>query len=105
MDYSTKTLWRFKTAEGKKAELQMVGAATQGAELGLMAWNISLEDKEYRALLPEADFSNKLLAKFILHFRFCPEWREHFRIQTPEYEKVEVVLITGNSFQVDLDLS
>lgn len=101
MDYSTKTLWRFKTYDGERAELQMVGASSQGAEVGLMAWNISLGDKAYRALLPERDFSNKLLAKFILHFRFCTEWREHFRLQTPEYEKVEVTLITGNTFQVD----
>lgn len=101
MEYSTKTLWRFKTQAGEKAELQMVGASFQGSEQGLMAWSITMGEKKYRVLLPEIEFTNKLLAKFILHFRYCPQWREHFRVETPQYEQVEVTLITGNSFQVD----
>lgn len=101
MDYSAKTLWRFKTQEGEKAELQIVGAASQGSEQGLMAWLISMPGKSYKALLPERDFSLKLLAKFILHFRFCPQWREHFRQDLPIHPQVDVVLITGNVFKVD----
>lgn len=101
MDYSIKTLWRFKTKEGFKAELQVVGAQYQGAEQGLMAWQITLEGKNYKAWLPESDFTAKHLAKFILHFRYCPEWREHFRQDLPEHRQVEVVLITGNVFKVD----
>ncbi|MBD8614769.1 hypothetical protein [Pseudomonas sp. CFBP 13719] len=101
MEYTTKTHWRFKTCEGVKAELQMVGASNQGPEQGLIAWHVQVGTKSYKALVPAADYSTKLLAKFILHFRYCPAWREHFRQETPQYEKVEVTLITGNSFQVD----
>jgi len=91
----------FKTPDGHVGQLEIYSPAQEGPLAGLVRLEIRLNEKNYQVLIPQEDYSPRYLRKFIMHFRHCPTWREYFVEYTPQYQQVEVTLITGNVFFVD----
>lgn len=91
----------FKTIEGKTGDLIVKAAAIDGPNQGLVAWQVRLEGKTYCAWVPAAEATRKRLDRFILHFRFNPEWRKHFCTPLSTINQVTVTLSDGITVAVD----
>ncbi|MDT8925311.1 hypothetical protein RBE51_21180 [Pseudomonas taiwanensis] len=91
----------FTTPDGLSCSLNVYEAMAHGPDAGLVGLLIEASGEKFKAMVQQADYSQKFLCKFVTHFRFCPDWRNHFRVPYEEVAQREVVLTTGIVLMID----
>lgn len=91
----------FTTPDGLSCNLNVYDAMAHGPDAGLVGLLIEASGEQYKAMVQQADYSHKFLSKFVTHFRFCPDWRRHFKVPHEEVAQREVVLTTGIVLMID----
>ncbi|AYG47980.1 hypothetical protein DV532_27250 (plasmid) [Pseudomonas sp. Leaf58] len=91
----------FTTVDGLACSLNVYEPVPHGPDAGLVRLLIEAPGDEYQAMVEQAQYSQKFLGKFVTHFRFCPDWRSHFKVPHEKITQREVVLTTGLVLMID----